>query len=41
MALTMENYDEDDYEDFDSDDPDAIQDPEIEIEEDSEEMDID
>ena len=40
LVKTMENYDEDDYEDFDSDDPDAIQDPEIEIEEDSEEMDI-
>ena len=39
LVKTMENYDEDDYEDFDSDDPDAIQDPEIEIEEDSEEMD--
>ena len=25
----MENYDEDDYEDFEGDDPDAIQDPEI------------
>ena len=25
----MENYDEDDYEDYDSDDPEAVQDPEI------------
>jgi len=29
LQVTMENYDEDDYEDFDSDDPDAIRDPEI------------
>lgn len=28
LAATMENYDEDDYEDFDSDDPDAVQAPE-------------
>lgn len=28
LAVTMENYDEDDYEDFDSDDPEAVQDPE-------------
>jgi hypothetical protein len=26
--VTMENYDEDDYEDFEGDDPDAIQPPE-------------
>ena len=25
LAVTMENYDEDDYEDFEGDDPDAIQ----------------
>ena len=30
LVKTMENYDEDDYEDFDNDDPDAIQDPDIE-----------
>lgn len=30
LEQTMENYDEDDYEDFADDDPDAIQDPEIE-----------
>lgn len=30
LAATMENYDEDDYEDFDDDDPDAVQDPELE-----------
>ena len=28
LAVTMENYDEDDYENFDSDDPEAVQDPE-------------
>lgn len=27
LALTMENYDEDDYEDFEGDDPDAVQPP--------------
>lgn len=36
LATTMENYDEDDYEDFDDNDPDAVQDPDI-IDEDSEE----
>ena len=29
LAITMENYDEDDYGDFANDDPDAIQDPGI------------
>ncbi|MFD2543357.1 hypothetical protein ACFSSB_13575 [Lacinutrix gracilariae] len=29
LAVTMENYDEDDYEAFDETDPKAIQDPEI------------
>ena len=29
LAVTMENYDEDDYEDFAGDDPDAVQDPDI------------
>ena len=29
LEVTMENYDEDDYEDFDENDPAAIQDPEI------------
>ena len=29
LAVTMENYDEDDYADYDDDDPDAVQDPEI------------
>lgn len=40
LAITMENYDEDDYGDFATDDPDAIQDPEIEIEGDDEEDDV-
>ncbi|HKK12758.1 MAG TPA: hypothetical protein VJ945_07990 [Flavobacteriaceae bacterium] len=30
LQVTMENYDEDDYEDFEDSDPDAIQDPELE-----------
>ncbi|WP_104735485.1 hypothetical protein [Hanstruepera ponticola] len=34
LAVTMENYDEDDYEDFDDDDPEAVQDPELEVSED-------
>jgi len=29
LEVTMENYDEDDYEDFEDDDPDAVQDPEL------------
>lgn len=28
LEVTMENYDEGDYDDFDNNDPDAIQDPE-------------
>lgn len=30
LEVTMDNYDEDDYEDFDNDDPEAVQDPELE-----------
>jgi hypothetical protein len=30
LALTMENYNEDDYTSFEADDPDAVQDPEDE-----------
>lgn len=30
LAVTMENYDEDDYEDFEDDDPEAVQDPDLE-----------
>jgi hypothetical protein len=30
LEMTMENYDEDDYEDFEDDDPDAVQDPSLE-----------
>lgn len=41
LVKTMENYDEDDYDDFDNSDPDTIQEPEMEIEEESEEMDLD
>lgn len=29
LAITMENYDEDDYEDFDANDPDAVQPPDL------------
>lgn len=29
LQVTMENYDEDDYEDFEDDDPEAVQDPEL------------
>jgi hypothetical protein len=29
LQVTMENYDEDDYEDFEGDDPEAVQDPEL------------
>ena len=29
LQITMENYDEDDYEDFEDDDPEAVQDPEL------------
>lgn len=29
LQITMENYDEDDYEDFENDDPEAVQDPEL------------
>lgn len=32
LAATMESYDEDDYEDFDADDPEAVQPPEAELE---------
>ena len=39
LVLTMENYDEDDYEDFDEDDPEAVQDPDIEPSEEPEDFD--
>lgn len=35
LSVTMENYDEDDYEEFDNDDPEAVQDPDL-IDDDSE-----
>ena len=37
LEVTMANYDEDDYEDFVDDDPDAI--PDVEIDEDEEQDD--
>jgi hypothetical protein len=33
LAITMENYDEDDYEDYDNNDPEAVQDPDMADEE--------
>ena len=30
LAVTMENYDEDDYEDYENNDPEAVQEPVIE-----------
>ncbi|WP_282041402.1 hypothetical protein [Winogradskyella flava] len=39
LAVTMENYDEDDYEDFDNDDPDAVQDPTGAADEDTDDFD--
>ena len=38
LAVTMDNYDESDYEDFEDDDPLAVQDPEI-MDDDSEDLD--
>ncbi|XCF06850.1 hypothetical protein ABI125_03065 [Tamlana crocina] len=29
LAMTMENYDEDDYEDYDNNDPEAVQEPDM------------
>ncbi|PTX62004.1 hypothetical protein C8N46_103101 [Kordia periserrulae] len=34
LEKTMENYDEDDYADFENDDPDAVQEPTLDEEED-------
>ena len=39
LAVTMENYDEDDYEDFEDDDPEAVQDPEMAADEDADDFD--
>lgn len=39
LELTMENYDEDDYEEFEDDDPDAVQDPDLEAAEEEEDFD--
>lgn len=41
LQVTMENYDEDDYEAYDNDDPEAVQDPEIGEEDDLDEEDND
>lgn len=41
LAVTMENYDEVDYEDFDVADPEAVQDPEIELADEDAEDEID
>lgn len=35
LAVTMENYDEDDYDDYEGDDPEAVQEPELDPEDDS------
>lgn len=35
LSITMENYDEDDYEDFDDNDPEAVQDPSLEDDDDN------
>ncbi len=40
LETTMENYDEDDYEEFENDDPEAVQDPELDPES-EEDIDID
>lgn len=39
LEYTMENYDEDDYEDFEDNDPDAVVDPELMPENDEDEDD--
>jgi len=39
LELTMENYDEDDYEDFDDNDPDAVQDPDLVADDDIDDLD--
>jgi len=41
LELTMENYDEDDYEDFDDDDPEAVSDPNLDPGEEDPEFDED
>ena len=41
LQVTMENYDEEDYADYDSDDPDAIQAPDMDPEDDMGEEDED
>lgn len=41
LEYTMENYDEDDYEDFEDDDPDAVLEPDPEAMEDDDDADDD
>ena len=41
LEQTMENYDEDDYEDFEDDDPEAVVDPTLEPSEEAEDFDLD
>ncbi|MFD2916506.1 hypothetical protein [Psychroserpens luteus] len=41
LEMTMENYDEDDYEDFEDDDPDAVTDPGLEPSEEDPDFDED
>ena len=41
LEQTMENYDEDDYEDFEDDDPTAVQDPTLEPSEEDADFDED
>ena len=41
LAATMENYDEDDYEDFEGDDPEAVQEPELNNDDDNSDNDYD
>jgi len=38
LEVTMENYDEDDYEDFENDDPEAVQDPELSSEDEDDDL---
>ena len=39
LEVTMENYDEDDYEEFEGNDPEAVQDPELSSENEDDELD--
>jgi hypothetical protein len=39
LEMTMENYDEEDYEDLDNDDPEALQTPDLEAEAEADDLD--